>query len=165
MTHPLVFLSAGGTIEKVYVADSGMLGFTTSAVPEWLTDCRVAQSWRAETLMLVDSLEMSAEHREQIAHHIAGLSESKIVLIHGTDTMVDTAREVMLHCKAHQTIVLTGAMVPKSIDHSDALFNLGMATAAVQLCPPGVYIAMSGALFPADRVKKNKQKGIFEAVA
>lgn len=165
MTHPLVFLSAGGTIEKVYVTDSGALGFTASALPEWLADCRIAQSWRTETLMLVDSLEMTAEHREQIARCIAGLNESKIVLIHGTDTMVETARAIMLHCKEHQTIILTGAMVPKSIDHSDALFNLGMATAAVQLCPPGVYIAMSGALFPADQVKKNKQKGVFEAVS
>jgi L-asparaginase len=162
MTHPLVFLSAGGTIEKTYIAESGTLGFTTSALSRWLTDCRIAQSWRAETLMLIDSLDMNARHRDQIARHIAGLCESKIVLVHGTDTMVDTAHAVMLQRRDHQTVVLTGAMVPASMEHTDAFFNLGLATAAVTLCPPGVYIAMSGQLFPADQVIKNKEKGVFE---
>lgn len=164
MTPALVFLSTGGTIEKIYDPVSGRLGFGNSAIEQWLTDARIGIAWRAETLMLVDSLEMTDGERKQIAHHIAKTPESKIVVLHGTDTMIETARLVMLHRKDHQTVVFTGAMVPASLEHSDALFNIGFAASAAQLLPAGVYVAMSGKVFTADRVRKNKDKGLFESI-
>ena len=162
--EPLVFLSCGGTIEKIYIADSGQLGFDRSRISDWLKACRIAQPWRAETVMLIDSLEMNEAHRQQLAEKIAATAESKIVVIHGTDTMVESAKAVMARRAAHQTVVFTGAMVPASLENSDALYNLGLATAAVQQSDPGVYIAMSGAVFAADSVRKNRDKGIFESI-
>ena len=163
-TEPLVFLSCGGTIEKIYLAQSGQLGFDRSRISDWLGACRIAQPWRAETVMLIDSLEMTAAHRHQLAEKIAATAERKIVVIHGTETMVGSAKAVRARRGPHQTIVFTGAMVPASLEDSDALFNLGLAAAAVQQCDPGVYIAMSGSIFAADRVRKDREKGVFTAI-
>jgi L-asparaginase len=159
---PLVFLSCGGTIEKIYFPDSGKLGFDRSRISDWAKICRIAQPHRTETLMLIDSLEMTQAHRESLASHIAGLEESQIVVLHGTDTMVESAKEVMLRRKEHQIVVFTGAMVPAGQEKSDAFFNLGLATGAAQALAPGVYIAMSGQIFPADQTTKNTSLGVFE---
>ncbi len=113
--------------------------------------------------MLIDSLEMTDAHREKLANAVAGTQSSQIVILHGTDTMVESANRVMLQRRDDQTIVFTGAMVPASQAQSDAFFNIGLATGAVQTLPPGVYIAMSGQIFPADRVQKNKALGRFES--
>ncbi|MBU3724567.1 MAG: asparaginase [Burkholderiaceae bacterium] len=164
-SEPLVFLSCGGTIEKIYLAESGQLGFDRSRISDWLKTCRIAQPWRAETLMLIDSLEMNDTHRLELAKKIAATAETRIVVIHGTDTMVESAKVVMTHRQPHQTVVFTGAMVPASLETSDAFFNLGLATGAAQQSDPGVYIAMSGEIFAADRVRKNRDKGIFESTA
>lgn len=161
----LVFLSCGGTIEKTVLPHQGQLGFDHSRVSEWAATCRIAQTWRSETLMLIDSLEMTDADRNTVAAHVARIQESQVVILHGTDTMVQTAAVVAKHRQLHQTIVFTGAMIPVSQSNSDGLFNIGMATAAVQLLEPGVYIAMSGQVFPADAVRKNREKGVFEAVA
>lgn len=162
MAHDLVLLSAGGTFEKVYLSQTGTLGFDRSRLPDWAQSCRLAQPWRADTLMLIDSLEMTDAHRRQIADQIASLEATRVVLVHGTDTMTETAKAIMLRRKEDQVIVLTGAMVPASAAGSDALFNLGMAVAATQTLDAGVYIAMSGQIWPADQVKKNREKGVFE---
>lgn len=163
--QPLVFLSCGGTFEKVYFADTGLLGFDQSRVSEWAQICRIAQPWRAETLMLIDSLEMNQTHRNQLAEKVAAIPERRIVVIHGTDTMVESAKTVMLRRRNDQVVMFTGAMVPASQDKSDAMFNLGMAVAAVQLLDPGVYIAMSGQVFSADKAQKNRAQGVFESIA
>jgi L-asparaginase len=160
---PLVFLSCGGTIEKIVMPDTGQLGFDRSHLSEWLEQCRLGQPWRSETWMLIDSLDMTASHREALATHIAAMVEQRIVVVHGTDTMVESAAAVMLQRKAHQTVVFTGAMIPVSASASDGLFNLGMATAAAQSLPPGVYIAMSGQVFAADHVRKNRSLARFES--
>ena len=160
--QPLVFLSCGGTIEKIVLPSTGQLGFDQSRLSDWLQQCRLDQPWRSETLMLIDSLDMNDSHRETLARHISTTIEGRIVVVHGTDTMVESAAAVMLQRKAHQTIVFTGAMIPVSVAASDGLFNLGLATAAVQLLPPGVYIAMSGQVFPADQVRKNRSLARFE---
>lgn len=160
----LVFLSCGGTIEKIALSQDRNIAFDRSRIADWATQCRIAQPWRAETLMLIDSLEMMDSHRQQVARRVAELIESKIVIVHGTDTMVQTAQTIKTARQAHQTIVLTGAMIPISHAESDGLFNLGLATAAVQLLPPGVFIAMSGQIFPADRARKNLDQGIFESI-
>lgn len=159
---PLVFISCGGTIEKIYFPDSGHLGFDRSRISEWAKTCRIAQPYRTETLLLIDSLDMTQDHREMLANRIASLPESQIVVLHGTDTMVESAKEVMLRRKEHQVIVFTGAMVPAGQENSDAMFNLGLATAAAQTLDPGVYIAMSGQIFRANQARKNKSLGVFE---
>ncbi|MBU6142679.1 MAG: asparaginase [Betaproteobacteria bacterium] len=162
INEPLVFLSCGGTIEKIYLPEAGRLGFDRSRVADWAERCRIAAPWRAETVMLIDSLEMVDHDRQQLAQKISQTPESKIVVLHGTDTMAESARTTMLHRKEHQTIVFTGAMIPASLEQSDALFNFGFACAAVQFLQAGTYIAMNGKIFPADRAQKNTAAGRFE---
>ena len=163
MVHePLVFLSCGGPIEKVYLPEAGRLGFDRSRVADWAGRCRITVPWRAETVMLIDSLEMVDHDRQQLAQKIAQIPESKVVVLHGTDTMAESAKTIMLHRKEHQTIVFTGAMIPASLEESDALFNFGFACAAVQFLQAGTYIAMNGKIFPAGRAKKNTAAGRFE---
>ena len=116
------------------------------------------------TLMRIDSLEMSGDDREVIAAQCRDARETRIVITHGTDTMVETAAHLGREIQG-KTIVLTGAMVPYKFGSSDGMFNLGSALAFVQTLPPGVYIAMNGRWFAWDRVRKNREKGMFEAVA
>jgi L-asparaginase len=111
--------------------------------------------------MMIDSLEMTDDDRRIIAEHCRNSPETRIVVTHGTDTMVETAVHLGREVQG-KTIVLTGAMVPYKFGSSDGLFNLGSALALVQTLPPGVYIAMNGQVFRWDRVRKNKEKGIFE---
>ena len=111
----------------------------------------------------MDSLEMTIKHRELIASFCKKAKEKNIVITHGTDTMEKTARYLSKQV-TNKTIVLTGAMVPYKFGSSDGLFNLGSALAFVQTLPPGVYVAMNGKYFHAGKVRKNKQKGIFETV-
>ena len=118
--QPLVFLSCGGTFEKVYFPEEGVLGFDQSRISEWAQRCRITHAWRAETVMLIDSLEMNQAHRNQLAQKIAATPEQRIIVIHGTDTMVESAHTVMLQRRNDQVIVFTGAMVPASQAHSDA---------------------------------------------
>jgi L-asparaginase len=162
MASDLVFLSCGGTVEKIYLEKTGLLGFDQSRVSDWLNHCRIAQPWRTETVLLMDSLDMTDAHRQLIAEKIRETPETRIVVIHGTDTMVETAQQVLLRRNQNQVVVFTGAMIPACLEQSDARFNLGMATAAVQCLAPGVYIAMSGGVWPADQVIKNRERGCFE---
>jgi L-asparaginase len=113
------------------------------------------------TLMMIDSLEMTDEDRELIAHQCLQCDEEMIVITHGTDTMSDTAGVIAEKVK-DKTIVLTGAMIPITFGSSDGLFNLGSALAFVQTLPPGVYIAMNGRYFHWNNVRKNRQTGMFE---
>jgi L-asparaginase len=114
------------------------------------------------TLLMVDSLDMTAAQRASIVDYCQQCEETRIVVTHGTDTMVDTARELAV--VRGKTIVLTGAMVPYAFGSSDGLFNLGSALSFVQLLPAGVYIAMNGRWFAADNVRKNREAGVFEPV-
>jgi L-asparaginase len=123
------------------------------------------------TLMMVDSLDMTAADRDLVARSCAECEETRIVITHGTDTMVETARSVAAFAKGSapeaagvsgKTIVLTGAMIPYAFGSSDGLFNLGSALSFVQVLPPGVYIAMNGQHFAWDRVRKNRETGVFE---
>jgi len=113
------------------------------------------------TLMMIDSLAMTADDRAVIVRNCLTCEESRIVVTHGTDTMVDTAAALAAGVPG-KTIVLTGAMVPYAFGSSDGLFNLGSALSFAQTLPPGVYIAMNGRHFAWDRVRKNKEAGIFE---
>ena len=151
----------GGTFDKEYDEISGKLFFKDTHVQEMLRlgRCRVPVS--VGTLMMVDSLEMKDADREAVAKRCRDAAERRIVVTHGTDTMADTARA--LHAAGlAKTIVLTGAMIPYTFGSSDGLFNLGSALSFAQVLPAGVYVAMNGRCFPGDRVRKNRQTGIFE---
>ena len=125
--------------------------------------CRLEVS--IATLMMVDSLDMTAADRALIVEQCRAAAERRIVITHGTDTMVETARVLAAApARRPKTIVLTGAMVPYAFGSSDGLFNLGSALSFVQVLPPGVYVAMNGRYFPWNRVKKNRETGVFEAV-
>ena len=116
-----------------------------------------------ETLMMIDSLEMTAEHRDAIEARCRAIAEQRIVVTHGTDTMVETAA-VLAASVPEKTIVLTGAMIPYAFGSSDGLFNLGSALSFAQALPAGVYVAMNGTVFAWNDVRKNRASGHFEAV-
>jgi L-asparaginase len=110
---------------------------------------------------MIDSLEMSKEDRNLIVENCRNSEEEQIIITHGTDTMAETGK-IIAKSKLNKTIVLTGAMIPYKFGSSDGLFNLGSALGFVQSLPPGVYIAMNGRCFDYDKVRKNKETGIFE---
>jgi L-asparaginase len=151
----------GGTFDKRYDELKGVLSFKDSNLPDIIRQVRVTEPVELEINQLVDSLEMDDENRKSILDACRRSSEERIVITHGTDRMVGTAR-VLGKAKLEKTIVLTGAMVPYSVSGSDSLFNLGCAFAAVQLLPRGVWVVMNGRAFAWDKVRKNYEKGVFE---
>lgn len=153
----------GGTFDKEYNELNGKLFFEDTHVPEMLDLGRCKLDVNIRTLMMIDSLEMSDEDRDIIAHNCVQCEEEKIVITHGTDTMVETAK-VLAEKITDKTIVLTGAMIPYKFGSSDGLFNLGAALAYVQTLPNGIYIAMNGKYFNWNNVRKNKELGLFETI-
>ncbi len=151
----------GGTFDKEYDELTGQLYFKDSHLPEMLKLGRCNLRLEIRTLMMIDSLEMTDADRNLILEQCRNAPESRIVITHGTDTMVDTAHALAAKIQ-DKTIVLTGAMVPYKFGSSDGLFNLGSALAFAQTLPPGVYVAMNGRYFRADQVRKNRQTGMFE---
>lgn len=162
---PIRILVTGGTFDKEYDELDGRLFFRETHVPEMLRRGRCRLEVNIETVMMIDSLELDDEGRAAIVAACRACDERQIVITHGTDTMVDTARALAAAAMANRTIVLTGAMVPYAFGSSDGLFNLGSALSFVQVLPPGVYVAMNGQHFAWDRVRKNRGTGIFEATA
>jgi L-asparaginase len=154
----------GGTFDKEYDELRGTLDFRQTHVDEMLRRGRCGLDVAVEVLMRVDSLDMTDAQRGAIVAACAMCTESQIVITHGTDTLVDTARALALGIR-DKTIVLTGAMVPYVFGSSDGLFNLGSAVSFVQTLPPGVYVAMNGRWFPWDNVRKNREIGVFEPVS
>jgi L-asparaginase len=153
----------GGTFDKEYNEITGQLFFKDTHMHDLLSMGRSHVPVEIRTLMMVDSLEMTAEDRDLIVHQCIQCDETKIVLTHGTDTMSETAK-VLAQKITDKTIVLTGAMIPIKFGSSDGLFNLGSALAFAQTLPPGVYVAMNGRYFHWDNVRKNRQTGMFEEV-
>ena len=151
----------GGTFDKEYDELTGKLYFRNTHVDEMLRRGRCGLDVDVQTLMMIDSLEMTAEQRAFIVQACRECEEDQIVITHGTDTMVETARAIAEEIES-KTVVLTGAMVPYAFGSSDGLFNLGSALSFVQSLPPGVYIAMNGRSFPWDDVRKNRDAGVFE---
>jgi L-asparaginase len=154
-------LVTGGTFDKEYDEIGGTLFFKDTHVAEMLRLGRSRVDVTIETVMLIDSLQMTAADRERVAERCRDCKETAIVITHGTDTMVETAA-VLADAVPDKTIVLTGAMIPYAFGSSDGLFNLGSALSFVQVLPPGVYVAMNGAHFPWNRVRKNRARGYFE---
>ncbi|HYF05836.1 MAG TPA: asparaginase domain-containing protein [Patescibacteria group bacterium] len=153
----------GGTFDKEYNELTAELYFKDTHLPEMLALGRCKLDVDVETLMMIDSLEMTEVDRLHILDNCKQALEQKILITHGTDTMVETAR-VLAEAGRDKTIVITGAMIPYKFGSSDGLFNLGSALAFVQSLSSGVYVAMNGRVFPWDKVRKNKQSGVFEEV-
>jgi L-asparaginase len=161
---PILILATGGTFDKQYDERAGRLDFGDTHLPQMLELGRCRLEVAVRTAMLIDSLDMAAADRELLLERCRRAAEERIVVTHGTDTMVETARAL---AEAHiegKTIVLTGAMVPYAFGSSDGLFNLGSALSFAQVLPPGVYVAMNGQHFAWDGVRKNTASGCFEPV-
>ena len=159
-------LVTGGTFDKEYNELTGSLFFRHSHLPEMLRLGRCHADVFVQTLMMIDSLDMTADDRARIVEECRLAEEQQIVITHGTDTMVETAKALATAFPGggQKTIVLTGAMVPYAFGSSDGLFNLGSALSFVQALPAGVYVAMNGRVFPWDRVHKNRETGVFESL-
>jgi L-asparaginase len=154
--------STGGTIDKVYFDALSEYQIGEPMAGELLKDARVGFDYAIESLTRKDSLELNDTDRDLIHAKVAACPHDHILITHGTDTMTVTA--AALADIDHKVIVLTGAMQPARFRDSDALFNLGLAIGALNTCQPGVYIAMSGKVFAADGVRKNRIAGRFEGV-
>lgn len=152
----------GGTFDKHYDAIKGELTFKQSHLPAILEQARVTVPVALEINQLIDSLQMLDEHRASVLAACRAAPENCIVVIHGTDTMAQTAT-VIGEAALDKTIVFTGAMIPYSVQGSDALFNLGFALAAAQSLAANTYVAMNGRVFDWREVQKNKLIGVFES--
>ena len=154
----------GGTFDKEYNELTGSLFFKDTHLPEMLRLGRSRIEVAISTLMMIDSLEMTAADRTRIVEACERATETRILITHGTDTMVETAAALAAVESGGKTIVLTGAMIPYAFGSSDGLFNLGSALSFVQALPAGVYIAMNGRCFTWDHVRKNRASGTFEDI-
>ena len=157
------FLTTGGTIDKIYFDALSEFEVGESPLHSILADAHIHFDFEVTALMRKDSLELDDVDRQRIRDAVVNDDASRFVISHGTDTMVQTAAE--LRDIPDKRIVLTGALSPARFRTTDAIFNVGMAVAAVQTVAPGVYIAMNGRVFAADAVQKNRKKNRFEAIA
>jgi L-asparaginase len=156
---PILLLTTGGTIDKIYFDALSDYQVGETVMSKLLEVARVKRPFRIEEVTRKDSLELDDRDRALIAARAAAAREKHIVITHGTDTMTETAK--LLQDIAGKTIVLVGALAPARFGESDASFNLGMAFATAQVAPPGVYITMSGSVFRADQVVKDRARGAF----
>ena len=159
----LKIFATGGTFDKIYNESDGSLVFKETHLNHILNDAKNKVDIEIETIMLIDSIYMEDHHRQKILNKCESCEEDRIVITHGTDTMVETAKLLGEEIK-DKTIVLTGSMIPYSFVKSDAHFNLGCAIAYAQTLPKGVYIAMHGKIFNYDNVRKNKEFNEFETI-
>lgn len=158
--HQVKIFCTGGTLDKVYFDALSEYRIGDPVVSDILEEARVGFPFEVQSILKKDSLEISAEDRRQIVEHVKAEDCARILITHGTDTMVDTAR--CLEEVPDKTIVLTGAMQPARFRNTDAVFNIGYAIAAAQHLPHGVYLAMNGQLFTPQSVQKNREAGQFE---
>ena len=154
------FFTVGGTIDKVYFDRKSDYQVGDSRLHEILKEVNVGFEYECESILRKDSLDITDEERQIILSRVTKEKCRHIVITHGTDTMVETAK--ILRSVPDKVIVLTGSMEPARFRSSDAEFNIGCAIAAVQLLPPGAYIVMNGRIFDSDRVRKNVALGRFE---
>lgn len=152
--------TTGGTIDKVYFDAKSEYEVGEPQIVEILREAGVHVEFEVETLFRKDSLDMTEADRAVIVERVRQSPHERIIITHGTDTMVQTGRA--LEGTPGKTIVLVGSLSPARFKNSDAVFNVGFAFAAVQALPPGIYIAMNGRIFPADHVRKNRELNRFE---
>lgn len=155
----------GGTFDKDYNYITGELYFKDSHLPDMFERGRSTLDINVRTLMMMDSLEMTDQDRENIVNNCKSAVSDQIILTHGTDTIVDTAKCLAAANIENKVIILTGAMIPYAFGNSsDGFFNLGSSLAFVQASKPGVYVCMNGRIFASDNVVKNKKTGYFEYI-
>ena len=159
----ILIVTTGGTIDKVYFDVHDYYKIGESQIAEILEESNVTVGYEVVTLFRKDSLELTDEDRALIRQTVEANGHERVVVTHGTDTMVETAK--VLEGVPEKTIVLTGSLSPARFKSSDAVFNVGCALAAVQCLPPGVYIAMNGRVFSSHNVRKNREQNRFEEVA
>ena len=158
----IYILTTGGTIDKVYFDKKSDYEVGDPQADSVLKRANVTVSYTVKSLMRKDSIEMTDEDRRAICDAVKSVSSDKIVITHGTDTMIETA--MMLAGIAGKTIVMTGSMYPAGFHDSDAVFNIGSALTAVQILPPGVYITMNGRVFNPAAARKNRIQNCFEEI-
>ncbi len=154
--------TTGGTIDKVYFDAKSTYEVGDPQIVDILREANVTIDWELETLFRKDSLDLTDEDRAVIVEKVRQEPCPCILITHGTDTMIETAKA--LQGIPGKTIVLVGSLSPARFKSSDAEFNIGFALAAVQTLPPGVYIAMNGRIFHPDRVRKNREANRFEPI-
>ena len=155
-------LTTGGTIDKIYFDSRSDYEVGDPQASGVLKRANVTADYAVESLMRKDSLEMTEQDRQAIYRAVEADPSDRIVITHGTDTMIETAK--VLSGIADKTIVMTGSMYPAAFRDSDAVFNIGCAFAAVQTLPPGVYIAMNGRIFKPAQARKNREQNRFENI-
>lgn len=161
-TEPIVVFTTGGTLDKIYFDAKSEFEVGSSIVGRLLVQAEVTIPHEVVEVMRKDSLDIDDEDRARIRSAVVETSASRIVITHGTDTMTETARA--LRDVSGKTVVLTGALSPARFAESDAMFNLGMAFAAVQTQDYGIYIAMNGQIFEAASVRKDAARNAFVPV-
>jgi len=163
---PIQLFLCGGTIDKKYFPEREVFDFETTHIDQMLAQSRVSKEITFDTkcLFLKDSLDMTQEDRARVAHSCEQSPAKRILIMHGTSTMVETAKAISEKLDPSKTIVLFGAMLPYELIQSDALFNFGTALSTVQTCQPGIYITMNGKVWSHDQVVKNEIVANFESV-
>ena len=162
MISTLLIITTGGTIDKIYFDDKSDYQIGEPQISQILNGIQVAFDFNVTALMRKDSLHLDDADRKLIHDAIAASDCEHVLVTHGTDTMVETARA--LDDIGNKTIVLVGSLNPARFRDSDAVFNIGCAVGAVQSLPHGVYIAMNGKVWKPDEVRKNRGANRFEAL-
>ena len=161
--HNIAIISVGGTIDKIYFDAKSEYEVGPPNIEKVLAELNLSITYSVNSLMRKDSLDLTDDDRALITKAVADEPCPRILITHGTDTMVETAKA--LKDIAGKTIVLTGALEPALFKTSDAVFNIGCALGAVQVLPPGVYVAMNGRIFNAGKVRKNLALNKFEELS
>ena len=156
----VAILTTGGTFDKIYFDANSEYSIGDPCITSILDEGNVTADFRIKSILKKDSLDITSEEREIIKKSVEECDEERIIIIHGTDTMVETAKH--LEGIIDKTIVLTGSMQPARFRKTDAIFNSGFALGAAMSLEFGVYIAMNGQVFKSDNVKKNIDLGKFE---
>lgn len=162
----MCIFTTGGTIDKVYFDEKSTYEVGKPRIGKILKEAQVGFDYRVVQLMRKDSIEVDDADRALVCAAVVAAPEQYCIVTHGTDSMTLTAEAVAAAGVADlgKTVVLTGALHPARFRTSDALFNIGLAIAAVQTCSPGVYVAMNGRIFPSGSVRKNRDKNRFETI-
>lgn len=161
--EPIKILATGGTIDKVYFDAKSTYEVGEPNISIVLGELPLDLNYTVQSVLRKDSLEMTPADRSVIVAAVQDAEEKQIIVTHGTDTMVDTAKALQ-KIAGDKTIVLTGALEPALFKTSDAMFNIGCAIAAVQALGPGAYITMNGRIFESGNVVKNVELGRFMAL-
>lgn len=161
MTSSVLVLTTGGTFDTVYA--DGKLAIGGPAAPWMLANARVGDLVAVESVLAKDSAEITDDDRELLLERVRDAEAAAVVIIHGTDTLTQTAEYLDERCPAGTTVVLTGAMQPSAMRDTDAIFNLGAAVLAAQLLPAGVHVVMNGRAHRAGTVVKDRARGVFVA--